>query len=176
LAFGFRLSWNVDSKGQPVRDSLHASDDRFLLPDHVGIRQRKPGRSRQRISTIFNCYPPTTRGVPSTPKRSDADHPCRNDDFVCESKNGIFHGFARGGAGNDQHRDWPGSAASRGGNVRPDVLGRWRDSGKGGGRSDGGLLKRFQGNPDVEKAKVDFDRAQEVEERFHKDFDGQDFT
>ena len=38
------------------------------------------------------------------------------------------------------------------------------------------LLKRFQGNPDVEKAKVDFDRAQEVEEKFHKDFDGLDFT
>jgi hypothetical protein len=38
------------------------------------------------------------------------------------------------------------------------------------------LLKRFEGNPDVEKAKLDFDRAQEVEERFHKDFDGQDFT
>jgi hypothetical protein len=38
------------------------------------------------------------------------------------------------------------------------------------------LLKRFEGNPDVEKAKVDFDRAQKVEERFHQDFDGQDFT
>ena len=38
------------------------------------------------------------------------------------------------------------------------------------------LLKRFEGNPDVEKAKVDFDRAQEVEERFHKDFGRQDFT
>ena len=38
------------------------------------------------------------------------------------------------------------------------------------------LLKRFEGDVDVEKAKVDFDRAQEVEERFHKDFDGQDFT
>ena len=37
-------------------------------------------------------------------------------------------------------------------------------------------LKRFEGNPDVEKAKVNFDRAQEVEERFHKDFNGQDFT
>jgi hypothetical protein len=30
------------------------------------------------------------------------------------------------------------------------------------------LLKRFEGNPGVEKAKVDFDHAQEVEERFHK--------
>jgi hypothetical protein len=38
------------------------------------------------------------------------------------------------------------------------------------------LLKRFGGNPHVEKAKVDCDHAQEVEERFRRDFDGQDFT
>jgi hypothetical protein len=38
------------------------------------------------------------------------------------------------------------------------------------------LLKRFEGNPDVQKAKVDFDCAQEVEERFHRDFAGLDFT
>ena len=38
------------------------------------------------------------------------------------------------------------------------------------------LLRRFEGNPDVEKAKVDFDRAQKAEQKFHHDFDGQDFT
>jgi hypothetical protein len=38
------------------------------------------------------------------------------------------------------------------------------------------LLKRFSRNPDIEKARAEFDRAQKVEERFHKDFDGQDFT
>jgi hypothetical protein len=38
------------------------------------------------------------------------------------------------------------------------------------------LLKRFSGNPDVENAKVEFERAQKVEEKFHKDFDGVDFT
>jgi hypothetical protein len=38
------------------------------------------------------------------------------------------------------------------------------------------LLKRFSHNPDVEKAAVEFERAQRVEERFHKDFDGQDFA
>jgi len=38
------------------------------------------------------------------------------------------------------------------------------------------LLKRFSGNPDVEKAGVEFERAQRVEERFHKDFDEVDFT
>jgi len=38
------------------------------------------------------------------------------------------------------------------------------------------LPKRFAGNPDVEKARAEFDRAQKVEEKFHKDFDGVDFT
>ena len=38
------------------------------------------------------------------------------------------------------------------------------------------LLKRFSGNPAIEKAKAEFERAQKVEERFHKDFDGIDFT
>jgi len=38
------------------------------------------------------------------------------------------------------------------------------------------LLQRFSGNPGVEKARADFRKAQEVEERFHHDFDGADFT
>ena len=39
------------------------------------------------------------------------------------------------------------------------------------------LLERFSdGNPDVKKAKAEFERAQEVEERFLYDFDGVAFT
>jgi hypothetical protein len=38
------------------------------------------------------------------------------------------------------------------------------------------LLKLFLANPEIEKARAEFERAQKVEERFHKDFDGQDFT
>jgi hypothetical protein len=38
------------------------------------------------------------------------------------------------------------------------------------------LLKRFSGNPEVEKAKAKFERAQKVEESFHKDFDGIDLA
>jgi hypothetical protein len=38
------------------------------------------------------------------------------------------------------------------------------------------LLKLFVTNPEIEKARAEFERAQKVEERFHKDFDGQDFT
>jgi len=38
------------------------------------------------------------------------------------------------------------------------------------------LLKRFPGNPDIEKARAEFARAQEVEQRFVKDFEGVDFT
>jgi hypothetical protein len=37
-------------------------------------------------------------------------------------------------------------------------------------------LKRFSGNADVEKARAEFERAQKVEEKFHTDFNGQDFT
>jgi hypothetical protein len=38
------------------------------------------------------------------------------------------------------------------------------------------LLQRFSGNPDIVKARVEFEHAQEAEERFHKDFEGLDFT
>ena len=38
------------------------------------------------------------------------------------------------------------------------------------------LLQRFSGHPGVEKARAEFERAQEVEERFLDDFDGVDFT
>jgi hypothetical protein len=38
------------------------------------------------------------------------------------------------------------------------------------------LLKRFSRNPGVEKARVEFERAQKTEERCHKDFDGVDFS
>jgi hypothetical protein len=34
------------------------------------------------------------------------------------------------------------------------------------------LLKRFSRNPDVDKARAEFERAQKVEEKFHHDFDG----
>jgi len=38
------------------------------------------------------------------------------------------------------------------------------------------LLKRFSPNPEIEKARVEFERAQKTEEKFHHDFDGVDFT
>jgi hypothetical protein len=38
------------------------------------------------------------------------------------------------------------------------------------------LLKRFSRNPDIEKARAEFERAQKVEEQFHSEFDGLDFT
>ena len=34
------------------------------------------------------------------------------------------------------------------------------------------LLKRYSRNPDVDKARPEFERAQKVEEKFHHDFDG----
>ena len=38
------------------------------------------------------------------------------------------------------------------------------------------FLKRFSGDPDVDKARVEFERAQKIKESFHEDFDGIDFT
>ena len=38
------------------------------------------------------------------------------------------------------------------------------------------LLKRFSRNPDVEKARTEFENAQKVEEQFHSEFDGLGFT
>jgi hypothetical protein len=38
------------------------------------------------------------------------------------------------------------------------------------------LLQRFSGKSDVERARAEFERAQEVEERFLHDFEGVDFT
>ena len=38
------------------------------------------------------------------------------------------------------------------------------------------LLKRFSGDRVVEKARAEFERAEKIEQTFHKDFDGIDFT
>jgi hypothetical protein len=38
------------------------------------------------------------------------------------------------------------------------------------------LLKQFSHSPGIEKARVEFEHAQKAEERFHKDFDGLDFS
>ena len=38
------------------------------------------------------------------------------------------------------------------------------------------LLERFSGNPAIEKARAEFENAQKIEEGFHKNFDGVDFT
>ena len=38
------------------------------------------------------------------------------------------------------------------------------------------FLGNVQRVPAVEKARAEFERAQKVEERFHKEFDGLDFT
>jgi len=34
------------------------------------------------------------------------------------------------------------------------------------------LLEHFSGNPDVDEARAEFERAQKIEETFHKDFNG----
>ena len=38
------------------------------------------------------------------------------------------------------------------------------------------LLQRYGTLPDIQKAAAEFDKAHEIEERFIKDFEGQDFA
>jgi hypothetical protein len=38
------------------------------------------------------------------------------------------------------------------------------------------LLQRYGAEPDIQKASAEFDQAHEIEERFVKDFEGQDFA
>jgi hypothetical protein len=38
------------------------------------------------------------------------------------------------------------------------------------------MLKQFDGDPEVSKADIEFNRVQKVEDQFHRDFDGLDST
>ena len=38
------------------------------------------------------------------------------------------------------------------------------------------MLKQRDGDPEVSKAEIEFNRVQKVEDQFHKDFDGLDST
>ena len=77
------------------------------------------------------------------------------DPCICRSKSRLFHSTAGRDAGTDKYRLGERTSAAPARQV---------------------LLGQFSGNPDVGKARVKFERAQEDEETFHKDFDGIDFT
>jgi hypothetical protein len=70
-----------------------------------------------------------------------------------------------------------GTEDAGGGQVIGDLLGLRRNSREaiGGGRAVS-MLKQRDGDPEVSKAEIEFDRVQKVEDRFHKDFDGLDST
>jgi len=38
------------------------------------------------------------------------------------------------------------------------------------------MLKQFDGDSEVSKAEIEFNRIQKVEDQFHRDFDGLDST
>jgi hypothetical protein len=67
---------------------------------------------------------------------------------------------------------------------RPPQVDKFRDAFQPAGeiretaaeRETAALLKRFSGDPEVQKAAAEFDHAQKLEETFLKDFEGQDFT
>jgi len=69
-------------------ESIHASDDRLLLSDYVGIRQRNTEHSRERIGRFSGCGPPTTRGGS---KRSDADRIRAKDGCLCDDIRVVNH-------------------------------------------------------------------------------------
>jgi hypothetical protein len=67
---------------------------------------------------------------------------------------------------------------------RPQELNKFRDAFRVSGeireiaadKETAALLKRFSGDPEVQRAAAEFDHAQKLEEAFLKDFEGQDFT
>src|SRR4029077_17320878 len=67
---------------------------------------------------------------------------------------------------------------------RPQELNKFRDAFRVAGdiqeiaadKETAALLRRFSGDPEVQKAAAEFDHAQKLEETFLKDFEGQDFT
>ena len=68
--------------------------------------------------------------------------------------------------------------------TRPPEVDKFRDAFRVAGeiqeiaadKETAALLKRYGAIPRVQKAAAQFDRAQKVEERFHKDFDWQDLA
>jgi hypothetical protein len=66
---------------------------------------------------------------------------------------------------------------------RPQEVDKFRDAFRVSGeilkiaadKETAALLERFSCDPEVQKAAAEFDRAQELEEAFLKDFEGQDF-
>jgi hypothetical protein len=98
----------------------------------------------------------------------------RKDGHIRQSKNGLLQCFAGRNAGNDGYCD--------GRQPRPPDLDKFptafsvvgEKQEKVADEETSLLLQRFSGNPAVEKARTEFERAQEVEERSLHDFDGVD--
>jgi hypothetical protein len=67
---------------------------------------------------------------------------------------------------------------------RPQQADKFRDAFKPAGelreiaaeKATAALLQRYGAEPDIQKAAAEFDQARKVEERFVKDFEGQDFA
>jgi hypothetical protein len=101
---------------------------------------------------------------------------CRKDDWLCGSESGLFR--------------CPGAAApelmkiATGKEPRPPELGTFAAAFAVASEKQEivadqetlAFLKRFSRNPGIAKATVDFELAQRVEQRFHKEFDGIDLT
>jgi hypothetical protein len=73
---------------------------------------------------------------------------------------------------------------AKGREHRPPDVGKFRDAFEPAGalreiaveKATEALLQRYGAIPDVQKAAAEFDQAHKIEERFVKDFEGQDFA
>jgi len=75
--------------------SPRASGNRFLLHDHVGIRQRDTRRACKCGCKFFGNDPAATRNAP---KQSVDSRVCRKDDWLCGRENSLFQGLTGRGA------------------------------------------------------------------------------
>jgi hypothetical protein len=113
--------------------------------------------------------------VISSTAPSAVGEPCARNGHFCPLDEATDTAAGRD-AGIDKYRFGERTSAASVRQVCRSVLGRWEKQEKAADEKTLVLLGRFSGNPDVEKARVEFERAQEDEETFHKDFDGINVT
>jgi hypothetical protein len=153
LAFGFRLSWNVDS------EEVNPSMIRLMLRTIVFSCLITSAFATETLDTLVNA----SAGFSTAILQQLA---------VCQARQGhptpttLAEKIAKGQEARSREVDMFAQTFS--------VAGEKQE--KAADEATEVLLKRFSRNPDIQKAKTEFERAQKVEERFHKDFDGVDFT
>jgi hypothetical protein len=144
------------------------------LPDYGGIRQRNVGRASQCIGGFFGSDLEATRravqGESSAVEFAEKtiEYAKAKMAYIMALREAVpeLENIATGREARPPEVDWFAGAFSLTGEKQEHSA----------DEETAFLLERFSGNPDVEKARIEFEHAQKVEELFHKDFDGLDFT